>query len=88
MHYSKNSVINLREILYSPTFITPDEKLDDVFRMMQKSRQAIAIVKKGHEVVGMLTLEDAIEEVLGNIYDEFDEKSDRERQSKNNAEDD
>ncbi len=73
-HYSKKSTIDLRKIMYSPTFVTPDEKLDDVFRMLQKSRQAIAIVKKGHEVVGVITLEDAIEEVLGNIYDEFDDE--------------
>lgn len=73
LQYAKKSQIDLKEIMYSPTFITPEEKLDDVFRMMQKSRQAIAVVKKGHEVVGLLTLEDAIEEVLGNIYDEFDE---------------
>ena len=87
LHYSKKSDFNLSEIMYSPTFVTPEEKLDDVFRMMQRSRQAIAVVKKGHEVVGLITLEDAIEEVLGNIYDEFDSKSDRERQSKNNQED-
>ena len=86
LHYSKKSDFNLSEIMYSPTFVTPEEKLDDVFRMMQRSRQAIAIVKKGHEVVGLITLEDAIEEVLGNIYDEFDEESDRERQNKNNIE--
>ena len=73
LQYAKKSQIDLKEIMYSPTFVTPEEKLDDVFRMMQKSRQAIAVVKKGHEVVGLLTLEDAIEEVLGNIYDEFDE---------------
>ena len=86
LQYSKKSEIDLKEIMYSPTFVTPEEKLDDVFRMMQKARQAIAVVKKGHEVVGLLTLEDAIEEVLGNIYDEFDEKNDRERQNKNNIE--
>ena len=73
LQYARKTQIDLKEIMYSPTFVTPEEKLDDVFRMMQKSRQAIAVVKKGHEVVGLLTLEDAIEEVLGNIYDEFDE---------------
>ncbi len=83
LQYSKKSEINLKEIMYSPTFVMQDEMLDDVFRMMQRTRQAIAIVKKGHEVVGLLTLEDAIEEVLGNIYDEFDEKSDAQRQNKN-----
>ena len=87
LQYHQKSQIDLAEIMYSPTFITPEEKLDDVFRMMQKSRQSIAIVKKGHEVVGLLTLEDAIEEILGNIYDEFDEKSDRERQNKNKIDD-
>lgn len=83
LQYSQKSKIDLMEIMYNPTFVMPEEKLDDVFRMMQRSRQAIAIVKKGYEVVGLLSLEDAIEEILGNIYDEFDEKSDRERQNKN-----
>lgn len=83
LQYSQKSKIDLMEIMYNPTFVMPEEKLDDVFRMMQRSRQAIAIVKKGYEVVGLISLEDAIEEILGNIYDEFDEKSDRERQHKN-----
>lgn len=83
LQYSQKSKIDLMEIMYNPTFVMPEEKLDDVFRMMQRSRQAVAIVKKGYEVVGLISLEDAIEEILGNIYDEFDEKSDRERQHKN-----
>ena len=86
LQYSKKSKIDLKEIMYNPTFVMPEEKLDDVFRMMQRTRQAVAIVKKGYEVVGLISLEDAIEEILGNIYDEFDEKSDRERQHKNTKE--
>lgn len=70
--YSKTSKFDIREIMYEPFFIEPDEKVDDVFREMQRKRKAIAIVKSKEKTLGLVTLEDAIEEVLGNIYDEFD----------------
>lgn len=73
MHYSKTSDFDLRKIMFEPFFVNKSEKVDDVFRMMQQNRYAMSIVKdEKDKVVGLVTLEDAIEEIVGNIYDEYD----------------
>lgn len=73
MHYSKTSDLDLRKIMFEPFFVNKNEKVDDVFRMMQQNRYSMSIVKdEKDKVVGLVTLEDAIEEIFGNIYDEYD----------------
>lgn len=73
MHYSKTSDLDLKKIMFEPFFVNKSEKVDDVFRMMQQNRYSMSIVKdEKDKVVGLVTLEDAIEEVFGNIYDEYD----------------
>lgn len=73
MHYSKTADLDLRKIMFEPFFVNKSEKVDDVFRMMQQNRYSMSIVKNEKDkVVGLVTLEDAIEEVFGNIYDEYD----------------
>ena len=71
--YSKNSKLDLKKIIREPFFVNASDKIDDVFRLMQNLRVALAVVKdeKGN-VVGLVTLEDAIEEIVGNMYDEYD----------------
>ena len=71
--YSKNSKLDLKKIIRKPFFVNASDKIDDVFRLMQNLRVALAVVKdeKGN-VVGLVTLEDAIEEIVGNMYDEYD----------------
>ena len=43
-----------------------------MFRKMQKKHQSFGIVKENNEFIGIITMEDAIEEIVGNIYDEYD----------------
>ena len=38
---------------------------------MQRDKQPMAIVRDNNRTVGLITLEDAIEEILGNISDEY-----------------
>lgn len=73
IHYSKTSKLDLRKIMFKPFFVNKNEKVDDVFRLMQKNRYSMSIVKdEKDKVVGLVTMEDAIEEIFGNIYDEYD----------------
>lgn len=72
--YSEKRKFSIREMLSTPMIIYEDEIVDDVFRLMQKNRQSLAIVLNDkQQLVGILSTEDAIEEIVGNIFDEYDE---------------
>lgn len=70
-----NKKIEINKILRDPIIVTKEEKIDKVFYNMQLNNKHIAIVKnKDNKVEGMVTMEDIIEKLLGNIIDEFDKK--------------
>jgi len=64
---------DLREYITRPYFVRPDMLISDVFEGMSGRRQHMAIVQdeSGH-TLGMLTMEDILEEIVGEIYDEDD----------------
>ncbi len=67
--------LNLRTLL-RPAFYVPESKaLNDLLRDFRSNRNHIAIVidEFGH-TAGLVTLEDVMEEIVGEIEDEFDEK--------------
>ncbi len=65
---------NVAELITKPMFVNENMKLDDLIRKMQQEKKHIAIVLDEHGGTnGIITLEDAIEEVWGEIYDEHDE---------------
>lgn len=56
-----------------PLFISEEEKLDDAFRFMKNKRAHYVLVKdRSGKIAGTVTLEDVIEELVGEIYDESD----------------
>lgn len=68
-----NKRFNLREILNPAMYVNDTDILDDVFRLMQKSRKELSIVINNQSrVCGVVTIEDALEEIVGNIFDEYD----------------
>ena len=67
--------INIREIMREPYFIPESKEIDELFRELQKSKQQMAIVIDEYGgTAGLITMEDIIEELMGNILDEYDDE--------------
>lgn len=62
-----------RELLREPYFVPETLQADVLFRDMQKKKTHMAIVIDEYGgISGLVTMEDLLEEIVGNIYDEFD----------------
>ncbi len=65
--------LTLRDVMAAPVFVKETELVDDLFRDMKRRRTHMAIVVNGEKaVVGLVTLEDLLEELVGEISDESD----------------
>ena len=63
----------LKDLLRSAYFVPETIKADSLFKEMQKEKVHIAIVVDEYGgTEGIITMEDLLEEIVGNIYDEFD----------------
>ena len=69
----------LRELLRPAYFVPGSVPADVLFRDMQSRKVHMAIVVDEYGgTSGLLTMEDLLEEIVGNIYDEFDPQEDQE----------
>lgn len=65
--------IDVRQIMHPPYFVPEYKKLDSLLQQFKKRKQHMAIVVDEHGgVSGLITLEDALEEIVGEITDETD----------------
>ena len=71
----KGKTLDIRDIMRNPYFVNYSDNIDDVFKDMQEKRIAMAIVMDKKKVVGVVTIEDMLEEIVGNILDEYDENN-------------
>jgi len=63
----------LAELLRKPLFVPESKAVDDLLRLFQQSRTHMAIVLDEYGgVAGLVTIEDVLEEIVGEIEDEFD----------------
>ncbi len=67
--------VDIRSILRKPYFVPDTKNIDSLFVELQKSKQHIAIlIDEYGGFSGIVTMEDIIEEVMGDIDDEYDEE--------------
>jgi putative hemolysin len=71
--HRKDSTI--KEVMYDPMFVPETKKIDDLLKELQVKRVQIAIVLDEYSsFVGIVTVEDILEEIVGDIMDEYDKE--------------
>jgi CBS domain containing-hemolysin-like protein len=76
MHLAmSNGEVNVRQLMRKPYFVPEHKKVDRILHQFRKRRQHMAIVVDEHGgVAGLITMEDTLEELVGEIADETDEE--------------
>ena len=75
--YTGNGVTQkpIRDIITPPIFIHPTEKVNDLLKLLQSHQSHIAVVIDEYGgTLGIVTMEDILEELVGEIWDEHDEQ--------------
>ena len=67
--------VKIKKIMRDVYFTPENKPINDLFRELQKSKHQIAIVLDEYGgTAGLITMEDIIEELVGNIFDEYDDE--------------
>jgi len=65
--------LDIRKLLRKPYYVPTSIKINNLFKRMQESNYQMAIILDDYGgMEGVITIEDLIEEIVGNIYDEYD----------------
>jgi len=65
--------VSIRDLMYDPFFVPESKKIDDLLRELQLRKVQMAVVLDEYgSFVGIVTVEDILEELVGDILDEFD----------------
>lgn len=72
---------SIRSLIRPPYFIPDSKKTSELFKEMQKTKNHIAVALDEYGgTAGIVTIEDLLEEIVGNIFDEYDEVDDEIKQ--------
>jgi len=70
--YVNREPVSLRHMLSRTQFVSPDALIDNVLSDMSKNKIYMSVVKNDKETLGIVTVEDFLEELVGEIWDEDD----------------
>ncbi len=70
----KGGDFSMAEIMKKPVYVPQGAKISDTLRLLQRTQSQMAVVADEYGgTVGILTMEDILEELVGEIWDEHDE---------------
>lgn len=71
--YRKDPDVNLRSMLTETFFVRDNANIDDLLSVMRKKKNYLAVVTdEADKTLGIVTIEDFLEELVGEIWDEDD----------------
>jgi CBS domain containing-hemolysin-like protein len=72
---SKKKDISIRDLIYDPYFVPETKKIDDLLKELQVRKLHMAIIVDEYgSFIGIVTVEDILEELVGEIQDEYDKE--------------
>lgn len=73
-YFNDNKEVKIKDLMRSAYFVSENKNIDELFRELQKNKHQIAVVLDEYGgTAGIITMEDIIEELVGNIFDEYDD---------------
>lgn len=74
--YINNRNVSIKSLMRPAKFVNKTMKVDTLISTLQEAKMHMAIVSgEYNDTLGLVTMEDALEEIVGEIYDEHDEGS-------------
>ena len=71
--YIRKEFSDIQTLLVKPGFVKMNVQIDDLLRKMSSDKNHICIVKDNNDkTAGIITMEDILEELVGEIWDEDD----------------